>query len=190
MLQVPIEIAFHGIDKPDWAEDQIRDRAAKLERLYDRLHAVRVAVELPHKRTSTNIPHVRIEMSVPGQDLVVNKEPHKPEAKYNEPDLLESIRDAFAAAERRLKSFKARISGDVKEHEEEFRGQVSEVIPEEDHGFLLDNVGSSVYFHRNSLLDMALEDLSRGDAVHYIFTVGETGPIARTVWSAPTNTQF
>jgi hypothetical protein len=42
MLQVPLEIAFHNIDSIPWAEEEIRARVAKLEKIYDRLVACRV----------------------------------------------------------------------------------------------------------------------------------------------------
>ncbi len=31
IMQVPLEISFHNIDKSEWAEDMIRDHVARLE---------------------------------------------------------------------------------------------------------------------------------------------------------------
>jgi cold shock CspA family protein len=60
-------------------------------------------------------------------------------------------------------------------------GQVAELTPEEDFGFLLTKEGSLLYFHRNSVLSGDFDRLSRGDQVHYNEAVGDTGPIATKV---------
>ena len=44
-MQVPMEIAFHNIDKSEWAENVIRKHVAELERIYTRLITCRVRVE-------------------------------------------------------------------------------------------------------------------------------------------------
>jgi hypothetical protein len=35
-MQIPIEIAFHNLEKSDWAENEIRDHVSRLESIYDR----------------------------------------------------------------------------------------------------------------------------------------------------------
>jgi ribosome-associated translation inhibitor RaiA len=184
-MQVPLEIAYHNVEKSDWIERQIRDRAAKLERIYKRLTACRVRVESSDREGHPEkLVTVRIELSVPGKTLVVTNAPHRPEERYRDPNSQIAIRDAFDAAERQLKSFKEQISGEVKTHAEEFRGQVSAIIPDADHGFILNNQGSSLYFHRNSVISDDFDQLKPGDPVHYVETVGDTGPIATKVWRA------
>ena len=44
-MQIPPEIAFRNVSKPDWAEGAIRDHMARLEDIYDRLTTCRVRVE-------------------------------------------------------------------------------------------------------------------------------------------------
>jgi ribosome-associated translation inhibitor RaiA len=108
-MEIPLEIRFHHVEPSDAAERLIRAHVDKLARLYDRLIGVRVAVELQHHQHRTgNMCDVHIEMSVPGQDLVVSREPHDANTKYARPDLETSLRDAFKAAERQLKDFKQR----------------------------------------------------------------------------------
>ena len=185
-MQIPLEITFHDFDPPAWAEDEIRQRVAKLDQLYDRLTACRVHVEMPHRQRQTgNVPMVHIELSVPGRSLVVSREPHRAQKKYAEPDLHTAIRDAFKAAERQLKDFKQQIRGEVKRHDVMFQGQVSQIYPQNDHGFLLTKEGTQLYFHRNSVLNNDFDKLKKGDVVHYIETVGDTGPIASKVWQGP-----
>lgn len=106
-MQVPVEIGFHNIQSSASVEAEIRERVAKLERLYDGLIRCRVSVEAPHRQHRTGNPfEVHIEMSVPGRELTVSREPHKAEQRYQNPDVHTAVRDAFRAAERQLKDFK------------------------------------------------------------------------------------
>jgi len=73
----------------------------------------------------------------------------------------------------------------VKTREPMFQGQVAQLDPTADHGFILTNEGTQLYFHRNSLLDADFAKLKRGDAVHYIASDGDTGPTASKVWLGP-----
>ena len=42
--------------------------------------------------------------------------------------------------------------------------------------------GTQLYFHRNSLVNRDFDRLKVGDRVHFVETVGDTGPIASKVW--------
>ena len=181
-MQSPLEIAFHNMDSTPEAERDIRDRFAKLERLYDRMVGGRVSVEAQHRQHRTgNVYDVHIIMSVPGgHNLVVSREPKKAKEKYANPDLHTSIRDAFEAAERQLIEFKRQQRGEVKRHDFEVMGQVAQLA--DDHGFLMTNTGGLLYFHRNSVVSGSFEDLSRGDSVLYVEEMGDTGPTASKVW--------
>ncbi|MCA9694567.1 MAG: HPF/RaiA family ribosome-associated protein [Nannocystaceae bacterium] len=104
-MNLPLEISFRNIDRTAEIEDRIRRKAAKLERFHDRITGCRVVVEAPHKHHSKgNTFHVRVELSVPGGELVVNRDNPKPEHA----ELRVALRDAFAAAERQLKSYTGR----------------------------------------------------------------------------------
>lgn len=180
-MQVPLEIAFDNVESSEWMESEIRQRAAKLDARYGRLTACRVRLMAPHKQhRSGNIPEIHIELSVPGKDLVVSHAPHHPEGRHDT-TVRSVIRDGFNAAERQLKDFKQQIRGDVKRHDVQFHGQITQLYPEDDHGFLLTNTGSQLYFHRNSVANDAFDELKKGDLVHYVETTGDTGPIAKTV---------
>src|SRR5439155_10997659 len=143
MLQVPLEIAFHNIESSDWAEQQIRARVADLEKLYDRLVSCRVRIDQRAKDlTGTIPPVVHIELGIPGRgDLVVSHEPEHLLRKYQHPDLHKAINEAFRIAERRLLDLKEQRDGRTKagDHDTENQslGQIAEVTPEEDFGFLL-----------------------------------------------------
>lgn len=182
-MDVPLEIRFHNLQTSEAIEGAVRERANRLERFYDRITSCRVAVEAPHKQhRKGNIYTISIDIGVPGGTVVVNKEPHKPKERYASPDLYKAIRDAFDAAERQLIDYKNRQRGETKIHMDMFHGAVRDVFPEADHGFLTTNTGGSLYFHRNSVLNGDFDRLRPGSAVHYIETVGDTGPIANKVW--------
>jgi hypothetical protein len=76
-MQIPVEISFDNIESSDWAEQEIRARISKLERIYDRMTTCRVRVAQRAKYSNGTIPPVvHIEMSIPGyKDLVVSHEP-------------------------------------------------------------------------------------------------------------------
>jgi cold shock CspA family protein len=167
MLQVPLEIAFHNIESSDWAEQEIRARVAELERLYGRLVSCRVRIDQRAKDlTGTIPPVVHIELGIPGRsDLVVSHEPEH---------LLRQLLDLKEQRDGRTKA------GDH-DTENQSLGQVAEITPEQDFGFLLTKEGGLLYFHRNSLLSGDFDDLKVGEYVHYNEDVGDTGPIATKV---------
>jgi cold shock CspA family protein/ribosome-associated translation inhibitor RaiA len=182
-MQTPLEIAFHNLPSSAELEAEIRARFAKLERLYEHLTACRVSVEALHQQHQTgNIYEVHIVMTVPGRDLVVSHEPHRAKQRVAQPDIHGSVRDAFRAAERQLKDFKRRVDGAVKAHAPMFHGEVSQLYPAQDHGFILTSTGTQLYFHRNSVLGTDFDRLKRGDPVHFVEIVGDTGPLATKVW--------
>src|SRR5438874_9198076 len=162
-MQIPLEIVFHNLPSSDWIEQAIREHAGKLEKIYPRLVGCRVSVEGLHKQHRTgNVYEVHIELRLPGAELAVSREPHRAKEKYAHPDLRRSLRDAFVAAERQLKDYKARQAGEVQVHEAMVQGRVAMVAPKEDHGFILTGEGTQLYFHRNSLMNVTLEELGRG----------------------------
>jgi len=116
-MQVPLEIAFHNIDKSDWAEQAIRGRVDELERIYGRLNSCRIRVDQRAENSNRTIPPVvRIELGIPGtKDLVVSHEPDHLKRKFQRPDLHNAINEAFRIAERRLRDLKERREGRTKE---------------------------------------------------------------------------
>jgi cold shock CspA family protein len=186
-MQVPVEIAFHNIASSPWAEDEIRARVAKLEKLYDRMTTCRVRVDQRARNSNDTIPPVvRIEMGIPGhKDLVVSHEPDHLQQKFQAPDLRNAINEAFRIAEDRLVALKEQRQGRTKEaHHDvpnQFLGQVAEKNPGEDFAFLMTKEGGLLYFHRNSVLLGDFDTLERGDELYYVEHMGDTGPVAAKV---------
>ena len=183
-MQEPLEIAFHQVEASEALKAEIRGRAAKLSKLYDRITHCRVSVEGLHKQHRTgNVYEVHIELLVPGAELVVSREPHRPKERYVSPDAYTAVRDAFKAAERQLKEYKQQLAGEVKLHEPLLQAQVTELHPEADYGYLLTGTGALLYFNRSSLMSgLDLDRLAVGDRLHYQPADGASGPTAIKVY--------
>ena len=176
-MQLNPEITFRGLDSSPAMEAKIRERFARLDRLYSRIMGCRVAVECDHRHHHKGkLFHVRIDLTVPGSELVVSRDPEKNRAHE---DAYVAIRDAFDAMERRLESYTHRQRGDVKAHEQPAVGLVSEITP--DYGRIDAADGRSLYFHRNSVINDGFEALEVGSTVRYMETSDDEGAKATTV---------
>jgi len=114
VMQIPLELSFHNMDQSDAVEANVRERAAKLERYFDRIIGCRVVVEAPHKHSRKGkIYEVRIDISVPGKEIVVNRNGPKNHAHE---DIYVAIRDAFNAAGRQLEDHARKVRGEIKNH--------------------------------------------------------------------------
>lgn len=186
-MQVPVEIAFHNMPSEDWAEEEIRARVAKLDKIYDRIVSCRVRVERRAKNGHGTIPPVvHLELRIAGHgDLVVSHEPEHLQQKFQRPSLRNAIHEAFRIAEDRVAMLKDKRQGRNKDAyhdvENQFLGEVAELTPGEDFAFLMTKEGGLLYFHRNSLLQGDFDRLQRGDEVFYVEAMGDTGPTATKV---------
>ncbi len=202
-MEIPLQITFRNMPRSAAIEENIREKAAKLDSYYDRIMSCRVVVEAPHRRHHKGKAyHVRIDLTVPGGELVVNRTPKRlnaakllePElagkdlAETREPskhsareDVYVAIRDAFNSAARKLQDYARKRRGEVKIHDPTPLARVSRVFPEESYGFLETADGRDVYFHKNSVLQPGFDYLEVGMEVHYAEEIGEKGPQASTV---------
>ena len=187
-MQVPLEITYRNIEKSQAAEEEIRTHVADLEEIYDRITACHVRVDQRADNSNHTIPPVvRIELQIPGhRNVVVAHEPGHLQRKFQNPDLSNAINEAFRIAERRLHDLKevraANGPAQTEGGEERFLGQVAEIYPLEDYGYLLNKEGALLYFHRNAILSGSFDYLVRGSEVYYVEEDGDTGPLAKKVW--------
>jgi len=172
-MPVPLQITARDVSLSEAAEVEIRAKAADLETYYDGITGCRVVVEGPGRHHRTAPFTLRIDLRVPGAELVVDRQAN--------PDLYVAIRDAFDAARRRLEDYARRQRGAVKSHEEARRGRVSQLFPEEGYGFLETPDGREIYFHRHSVLHPGFERLTIGTDVRFAEEAGDKGPQASTV---------
>ena len=173
-MELSLQITTRNVSISEAANADIREKAAKLDSFYDRIIGCRVTVEAPHRHQQKGIHYnVRIDLTVPGAELVVKREPNE--------DIYVAIRDAFDAARRQLEDFAHRQRGDVKTREAAPHARVSKLFPERGYGFLEAQDGREVYFHRNSVLNGGFDRLEVGMEVRFSEEEGEEGPQASTV---------
>ena len=101
-MKLPLEIVFRNVNRTEELEQRIRSKAKKLDWMFDRITGCRVVVECPHnKRAKGYTYHVTIEVNVPSETIVVNRDPQN----HDHDDLGVALRDAFAAAQRQLRAY-------------------------------------------------------------------------------------
>src|SRR6188508_1609084 len=101
-----LQISFHNLSHSPAVEAKVRQRVQKLERICEDITACRVAIEAPHRHhLSGNAYTVQVELSVPGEKLVANRQPGEGR-EYT--DLHVAIRDAFDSMRRQLKNYTQR----------------------------------------------------------------------------------
>ncbi len=108
-MQYPAQITFHGIEHSDSVAARVQEKVAKLQHYCPTIIGVRVAIEKHHRNQSADHRkgepyHVSIELSVPGDTLVVRRDP-KDAALHQHDDVALALRDAFLAMGRQLKDY-------------------------------------------------------------------------------------
>ena len=94
-MSIPLDITFKGLEHSDALESKIRERAVKLEQHADRIQRCRVVIEAPHRHQQKGaLYEVRIDVRVPGEELVVNRSGRRDQA-HEDPYI--AVRDAFDA---------------------------------------------------------------------------------------------
>ena len=178
-MKQPLQVNFRDIPPSEAVEARVREKAAKLDEFYDQIIACKVMIESPHTHQHKGVLyHVRIDLTVPNGELVINRAPKDHHAHE---DIYVAVRDAFNAARRKLQDFSRKQRGDVKHHETPPHGIVSELVPYQDYGRINSSDGRDIYFHRNSLVDGDFDGLVEGDKVRFVEVAGEEGPQASTV---------
>jgi cold shock CspA family protein len=195
-MLLPVQITFRNIEDHTGLDDYVQKEAAKLERFYSRISSCRVIVERPQRAPSSKLYHVRIDLGVPNQELVVKHVPSLhgtledvqtqksgPEARsvlgHRNPK--RAIHEAFQELGRQLQDYARRQKGAVKAKLEMQEAIVKEVLPTEGYGFLETDDGRAVYFHQASVLDGHFPELRIGTRVKFAEEQGDKGPQASTV---------
>jgi len=176
-MQIPMTITFHGLKQSDSLAAWIRERAAKLDSVYPRIQRCDVAVEAPHSRQGQAY-RVRIDLTVPGNELVVSRDPG-PDGAHRDPYV--AVRDSFRAARRQLEDHVRRnFRGEQKVHAGPAHGRVTYLDAEGEWGLIDSKDGRQLYFHRNSVVG-GVDRVALGDEVRFAEEAGEKGPQATTV---------
>lgn len=178
-MKLPLQVSFHNTDPLPGVEEVVRGRAARLDRYCDHVTSCRVVIDVPHKHHHTgNLYQVRLDLTVPGDEIAITREAPEHEAAKGLPD---AIKDAFDAADRLLEDYVRRQRQDVKHHEGLPHARVRAVEVGQGFGFLETPDGRSVYFHKDSLLNADFDALAPGTEVAFVEELGEKGPQATSV---------
>ena len=107
-MLTPLEISFHGLERSEAVEARVRDKFSRLEKHFDRITHGRIAIEVSRRRADLpTFYNVKIEIGIPGHNpIVVTHEPADGDLKA---DVMAVLKDAFAAAQRRLDDVVARM---------------------------------------------------------------------------------
>jgi cold shock CspA family protein/ribosome-associated translation inhibitor RaiA len=196
-MQLTPTITFRGIDRSAALEAEIRTRIDKLETYDHSMIGCHVLVELAQRHHEAgNRYHVRIVLTVPGEEIVVAHEAglhatdqdiHLAKAtKQDEADperkhALVAVREAFAIARRQLQDHARRHRGAVKTAARQPRGRVVQLFPLDEYGYIEAGDGHQVYFQKSSVLKGAFDRLAVDSAVSFVEESGEKGAQASTV---------
>jgi ribosome-associated translation inhibitor RaiA len=110
-MKLPLEIRTRHASLTAPLEEEIRERAAKLDQFYERVMRCRVTLEGPGPHHRKGIHYVRIDLTVPGSEIAVTRQAGN--------NLEEALREAFSAAGRRLEDYVRRVRRYVKTHQEQ-----------------------------------------------------------------------
>lgn len=111
-MQVPVQVTFRHMERSAAIEALIREKVAKLDSCPDHIMGCRVVVGPAGKHHEHgNLYEVRIDLTVPGEEIAVVREPGQ-HTQYR--DINVAIRDAFDSARRQLEDYLRRRRGAVK----------------------------------------------------------------------------
>jgi cold shock CspA family protein/ribosome-associated translation inhibitor RaiA len=178
-VDVPPEIAFRNVEPTDNLKALIQEGIDSLERVHPRLVSCRVMVE----EVNRGFPHVRLDLSVPGNEIVINST-DAPADPTNR-DVAAAIRSAFDVARRQLRERRVRQSTvEWRRRDRAPSGRILRLVmesPSDRYGFLLSDDGREVYFHESALKGLLYDELEEGTEVHFTETSGKDGANAASV---------
>ena len=173
-MRLPLQVTFRNIPPSEAIETHIKEKAAKLDRFYDRIMSCRFVVDRTQQRQRQGkLFGVRIDITVPRKELAVTREENE--------DVYVAIRDAFDAVCRRLEEHGRRERGDVKIHEGPQSGRIIRIFTDEHYGFIGTQDEREIYFHQNSVLNEDFGRLKIGAEVAFVEEQGTDGPQAARV---------
>ncbi len=164
----PVKIVIRDMPNSPALENHLRKKAEKLIHYFDHINTCQIVIDVPqkHKRQG-KLFNVRIDLTVPGKELVVNH-------KLDE-DVYVAIRDAFSALLRKLECYVEKRRGYVKKHESANFGYISKLFPKEGYGFIQSIDGNEYYLSLTNTTSLPFADFEIGDMVHFFGIVADDG---------------
>jgi len=163
---------------PAW-QAEIEDRMAQLQTGHDDLLHGRVTLTKNlHHRHASKVAEALVVVSLPGRHTVT--------ARKQEKTFEEAIRSAFTAMQVELRKQRDKwASKDIRVDAPPLHGVIARLFPREGYGFILQEGGGEVYFHRNAVHGLTYETLEDGTEVTFNVEEGDNGPQATTVNPVP-----
>jgi cold shock CspA family protein/ribosome-associated translation inhibitor RaiA len=164
---------------PRW-KTEIEERMVGLQAGHDDIIHGRV--------TLTKNRHHKKDQRVAEAVLVVTlPRRHTLTARKEEKTFEEAIRAAFGAVDIELQKYRdKRAATEIRTAPIPLlRGVISKLFPNEGYGFILQEGGGEVYFHKHALHGLKFEELTDGIEVVFNVEAGKKGPQATTVQPVP-----
>ena len=178
-MQTQPQVSFDDIPIDEAVRDAALDHIAQLEGFSDRITGCHVVIAQPHRHhREGRLYSVRVDVRVPGGEIVVNRDHHLDHAHE---DVFVALRDSFRAARRRLEDRVRRLRGVEKSHAPRTQGHVAQIFPLQEYGFIQAADGREIYFHRRSMSDNDFRTIDVGSPVFFSEEEGDQGPQAAFV---------
>lgn len=178
-MQTQPQVSFDDLPVDERIRDAALDHIAQLERLSDRITGCHVVIAQPHRHhREGRLYSVRVDLVVPGGEIVVNRDHHLDHAHE---DVYVALRDSFLAARRRLEDHVRRLRGAEKTHAVRAHGRIAQLFPLQGYGFIETPDGREIYFHRHAISDHDFHIADVGSPVYFSEEEGDDGPQASAV---------
>src|SRR3990167_4232851 len=168
------QVTIRDIPGSPALEEHIHKKAEKLHHYFDRIISCRVVVEVAQKHMHQGkLFSVKIDLSVPGKELVVNRK--------CDADVYIAIRNAFSAIQRQLENYTRKLHGCIKKHEACLHGTIARLFSEEGYGFIQGSDGTEYYFGYTNIAHPSFDRLFVGDTVQFITETSSEGAQAHRI---------
>ena len=159
-------IVFENMEPSDFVRARIGREVARLERFFGRGTSCRVVMRAPAAHHAKGGPFsVRVHIEMPGQRSVVVSRLPPERTALADPHV--AIHEAFKAARRQLQDQVRLMRREVKAHDEQGGGTVTEFYPDEGYGLITTDTGDEIHFDRSSMPPGEFESLRKGARVGY-----------------------
>jgi len=177
-MQIEIESRNVGMT-PRWKRE-IEARMADLQIGHaDLTHGRVTLTKNPHHKKAAKVAEALVVVSLPGRRTVTARKENK--------TFEEAIRKAFQALAIELRKFREkRAKKEIRTAPiPPLRGVVCKLFPRQQYGFILQEGGGEVYFHKHALKGLSFNELEDGMEVRFNAEVGRKGLQATAVQSIP-----
>lgn len=173
-MQIPVQITFRHMASSEALERHVREWAERLDKVFPNLTSCRVVIEeeSAHKHQG-NRYIVSLDIHAPGHEFAINRR--------RDEDAYVALRDAFAAAQRKLDDLSREMRGDVKTHAPTLSGTIDRLNVDEGFGFISTADGRELYFAAENLVNAPFGSLEPGTAVRFIEEAAAEGFQAKRV---------